>query len=230
MRKKTIIILMAIVATCVFMSCSKDDDAVPAKVPASASGTWTDPRDGNVYGWVRYGDTEWMTTNLKFYVDSSYIYQPYSVSNEYIENKDILEKYGRLYTYESAQKACPDGWRVPTDEDWQKLEQRLGMSSAESNALDWRGNIARNMLTINGDTCDLGLQLGGYYTDHTIMGGSGFRFMGVYAFYWTSTPDTDKEGQYYYYRKLTYASNAVYRQSMEPLQQYLYVRCVRDAQ
>ncbi len=228
MRNKTVYFLMAMVATYIFVACSKDEDSVPAKVTASAKGTWTDPRDGTEYGWVRYGDTEWMTENLKFKTDSSLIYQNYSVRDQ--ETEDNLEKYGRLYTYYSAMNACPEGWRIPTDEDWQKLEQRLGMSSAESNAMDWRGNIARNMLTLKGDTCDLGLQLGGYYTDHTIMGTSGYRFMGVYAFYWTSTPDNDKEGQYYYYRKLTYASNAVYRQSMEPLKQYLYVRCVRDAQ
>ncbi len=229
MRSKTILIFLVLIAVSVFVSCSKDDDSTPAKIHASASGTWTDPRDGTEYGWVRYGDTEWMTSNLKFKVDSSYIYQDYNARDDE-ESEENLEKYGRLYSYRSALKACPDGWRIPTDEDWQKLEQYLGMSSSESNGLDWRGNIARNMLTLKGDTCDLGLRLGGYYTEHTIMGTSGFRFMGVYAFYWTSTRDNSKDGLYYYYRKLTYAQNSVYRQSMEPEQQYLNVRCVRDAQ
>ena len=36
-------------------SCSDDDDAV-AKVAPSATGTYTDPRDGNEYRWVRYGN------------------------------------------------------------------------------------------------------------------------------------------------------------------------------
>ncbi len=222
--------MIALVATCIFMSCNGDEDSTPAKVHASASGTWTDLRDGTEYGWVRYGDTEWMTSNLKFKVDSSYIYQGYSVRNDDDESEDNLEKYGRLYSYSSALKACPDGWRIPSDEDWQKLEQYLGMSSSESNSMDWRGNIARNMLTLKGDTCDLSLRLGGYYTDHTVMGMSGHRFMGIYAFYWTSTRDNDKDGKFYFYRKLTYSQNSVYRQSMEPEKQYLSVRCVRDAQ
>ncbi len=230
MRNKTLYFLIALVATCIFMSCNDDEDSTPAKVHASASGTWTDLRDGTEYGWVRYGDTEWMTSNLKFKVDSSYIYQGYSVRNDDDESEDNLEKYGRLYSYSSALKACPDGWRIPSDEDWQKLEQYLGMSSSESNSMDWRGNIARNMLTLKGDTCDLSLRLGGYYTDHTVMGMSGHRFMGIYAFYWTSTRDNDKDGKFYFYRKLTYSQNSVYRQSMEPEKQYLSVRCVRDAQ
>jgi uncharacterized protein (TIGR02145 family) len=228
MKNKTIIFLMTVFASAMFFSCSDDEETTPAKVSASASGTWTDPRDGNEYGWVRYGDTDWMTTNMKYNVEGSTVYEDYD--NRYTVTQENLAKYGRLYNYQEALAACPEGWRIPTDADWQKLEQHLGMSASEANGLDWRGNIARSMLTLKGDTCDLGLQLGGYYTDHTIMGSSGWRFMGVYAFYWTSTQDTSKDGQYYFYRKLTYAKNSVYRQSMEPEEQYLSVRCVRDAQ
>ncbi len=227
MRNKTVIFLMTIFAAATFFSCS-DEETTPAKVPASASGTWTDPRDGNEYGWVRYGDTDWMTVNMKYNVEGSRVYEDYDSRASVTEEN--LDKYGRLYNYPEAMEACPEGWRIPTDEDWRKLEQRLGMSASEANGREWRGNIARNMITLKGDTCDLGLQLGGYYTDHTIMSTSGYRFMGTYAFYWTATRDTDKDGTYYFYRKITYAKNSVYRESMEPEKQYLSVRCVRDAQ
>ena len=32
------------------------------------------------------------------------------------------KKYGNLYTWEEALEVCPEGWRLPTDEDWQNLE------------------------------------------------------------------------------------------------------------
>lgn len=30
-------------------------------------------------------------------------------------------KYGRLYTWEAAKTACPSGWRLPTEAEWQTL-------------------------------------------------------------------------------------------------------------
>ena len=33
------------------------------------------------------------------------------------------ESYGKLYNYKAVQEGnlCPEGWHVPTDEDWQQL-------------------------------------------------------------------------------------------------------------
>ena len=47
-----------------------------------------------------------------------------------------------LYSYEAALKAVPSegDWRLPTDEDWKKLERFLGMSEGEvPKDNDWRG-------------------------------------------------------------------------------------------
>lgn len=59
-------------------------------------------------------------------------------------NGHYSEKYGLLYSYDAALKAVPTegGWRLPTDEDWKKLERYLGMSEEEivkSNT--WRGDV-----------------------------------------------------------------------------------------
>ena len=57
------------------------------------------------------------------------------------ENDGYAEKYGLLYTYDAALKALPDGWRLPTDEDWKKLETELYMDGDELGLLEqWRGN------------------------------------------------------------------------------------------
>ncbi|MDE5611217.1 MAG: fibrobacter succinogenes major paralogous domain-containing protein [Odoribacter sp.] len=54
---------------------------------------------------------------------------------------------GFLYTYEAAQKVIPEGWRLPTDEDWKKLEAFLGMNDKELDVLDeWRDDGAGRLL------------------------------------------------------------------------------------
>ena len=42
------------------------------------------------------------------------------------------DKYGRLYIYEAALEACPDGWHLPSDEEWKMLEMEIGMSRTEA--------------------------------------------------------------------------------------------------
>lgn len=37
-------------------------------------------------------------------------------------NFDVMSRmFGRYYTWEEAQTACPEGWRLPTDQDWADL-------------------------------------------------------------------------------------------------------------
>lgn len=55
-------------------------------------------------------------------------------------NGQYSKKYGYLYSLEGARKAAPEGWRIPSDNDWKKLESVLGMSDSEINETNaWRG-------------------------------------------------------------------------------------------
>lgn len=67
-------------------------------------------------------------------------------------NNGYVAKNGFLYTYAAAKACVPEGWRLPTDEDWLKLEQSLGMSKGESQALNaWRGEkVATRFMDENG--------------------------------------------------------------------------------
>ena len=63
------------------------------------------------------------------------------------QTRGYMEKYGLLYTYDGALKALPEGWRLPTDEDWKQLEKTLGMNENELNLLEeWRGATAGILL------------------------------------------------------------------------------------
>ena len=77
-----------------------------------------DPRDGKKYKIVTidhelvggvFVKRTWMAQNLNYEVDDSYCY-----TNE----RAYCEAYGRLYTFEAAVAACPEGWHVPTILEW----------------------------------------------------------------------------------------------------------------
>ena len=42
--------------------------------------------------------------------------------------------------------ACPVGWHLPSDAEWQQLEIYLGMDPSVANTTDWRGTDQGNQL------------------------------------------------------------------------------------
>ena len=69
-------------------------------------------RAGNEYPVVQIGDQYWMAENLNFETENSYCYD---------DQESNCELYGRLYTWEAAMTACPDGYRLPSQEDYSVL-------------------------------------------------------------------------------------------------------------
>lgn len=77
--------------------------------------------DGIDYYYEKIGDLEWFRNNLAA-VGSGVPFVNSEVTS------DVL---GRFYTYEEAMTACPEGWRLPTEEDWMSLAEALGETVTE---------------------------------------------------------------------------------------------------
>jgi uncharacterized protein (TIGR02145 family) len=88
--------------------------------------TFTDTRDGKTYRTVKIDTAVWMAENLNFKAKGSVCY----------ENKDAnCEKYGRLYDWATALKACPAGFHLSSDDEWTALENAVGGPSTAGTKL-----------------------------------------------------------------------------------------------
>ncbi len=96
------------------------------------------------------------------------------------------DTYGLLYTYEGALKALPEGWRLPTDEDWKKLEETLGMNQHELNLLEeWRGTTAGILL--HDSKTGFSIKYAGVRAYGLFNYDSPYMNKGVNAYYWSSS-------------------------------------------
>ncbi len=90
-------------------------------VDTITEGTFIDKRDGKTYGWVRIGKQVWMTRNLAYRANEGC----YAYKNRYKR----AEREGYLYTWDAAQKAAPEGWHLPSKEEYDEMVEFLGGSA-----------------------------------------------------------------------------------------------------
>jgi uncharacterized protein (TIGR02145 family) len=96
--------------------------------------TYTDPRDGKVYRYVTIGTQEWMIDNLAWLPSVSpssevsdseaiyYVSQYQGTDVSAAKATENYQVYGALYNWTAAQSCCPEGWHLPSDQEWLTME------------------------------------------------------------------------------------------------------------
>jgi len=83
-----------------------------------------DSRDGKNYKTVKIGTQTWMAENLNYNADGSKCYN---------NSENNCQKYGRLYNWATAVNACPNGWQLPSNAEWDALYRFADGTSGTSN-------------------------------------------------------------------------------------------------
>ncbi len=169
-------------------------------------GSLTDPRDEKKYKTVKIGEQTWMAENLNYEVNGSHCFENVS------ENCD---KYGRFYTWDAAMTACPTGWHLPSESEWQMLLHDVGGEKQAGKMLKSTSN-------------------------DWICGGSG---VGLDAFGFSAVPTTGnmKDGKTDFWSSTEYMDNFAYELFLycdfdeaslvfNEKKRELSVRCIKDSE
>ena len=111
-----------------YVRCVKNKDV--------ASGKFKDSRDGKYYKYAYIGNTRWMAENLNYGNDS--------LGKCFWDDDENCSEYGRYYTYEESRTVCPDGWRLPTENDFSELVENVGGSENAAvylRSTEWGGDL-----------------------------------------------------------------------------------------
>ena len=190
----------------------------------------SDGEESDSYDWVYDGETVeigtqiWMAKNLNYNAKGSKCYE---------NNPDNCAKYGRLYNWQTAMKVCPDGWHLPSNEDWEKLF-RFVDGDTNSESPYGSETAGKHLKAVSGwdpydsvenlDTYGFSALPGGYYVDGSFYGvGSG-------GLWWSAGKDSDS---YTYRSSYTYLYGMFYYDDRAPWGYYdksilLSVRCLQD--
>ena len=107
-----------------------------------------DERDGKVYKTLRFGNQLWMAKNMEYAVGDSLIDgEERSATFLGLTPAMGTRRYdiGWRYNWDELQKACPDGWRVPSRNDVKKLLNAIGGGSGAAPLLSKDGIDAQDI-------------------------------------------------------------------------------------
>ena len=164
----------------------------------------------DVYYYCNVAGLDWFRNNL---CNDSY-------GAAYVNEEVTSDVFGRYYSYEEAKTACPEGWRLPTEQDWLDLCESVGATSLTEYATvrnvasklfvsaEFNGEPMLEYWPAVGDITNasgVGLLPVGYANlgeknASGVYSGADFQGMNEYAVFWTAdVVDGDPDMAYYRY-------------------------------
>jgi len=240
LKSKNLFLIITIIFSFFILSCEKDPTSLKDK------NTVTDI-DGNVYKIVKIGDQWWMAENLRVtrYQNGDSIpdltgnfewgNQIHGAFHVYNNDYSNIGKYGLFFNWHAvndSRKIAPEGWHVPTDEEWKNLEMALGMTQTEADSFYWRGDDEGGKLKETGtehwwspntgatNSSGFCALAAGHISDENNYSAG----MGINGYWWCNTESSDRVA---WYRRIYYDYSSIYR-SYNSKRGGLNVRCVKD--
>jgi uncharacterized protein (TIGR02145 family) len=179
------------------------------------TGSFTDPRDGQSYGTVTIGSQTWMARNLNHDSNGSVCYD---------NQNSYCDTYGRLYDWATAKTACPNGWHLPSDAEWDRLYSYVDNTWDTATGGNW--TVGKKLKATND------WNEGGNGTDDY-----GFAALGVlgYEARWWSASENDSDSYFWdmYGNSYAYGRSLIYNEDIgrwiiEDKLNLLSVRCLQD--
>lgn len=221
-------------------------------------------QDLNEYNTVKIGNQEWMAENMRAThdrygnpielgesdeKDTGAPYRFNALGGPLGSSTD-LKRNGYLYNWEAAMNICPNGWHLPTDEEWKQLEEYVSSQSkyvcgkdkkniakALADTIGWPNKTEiiaekyRYYLRSSGSIGSLSTQFGSIADYPKANNGTGFsacpamheKFGECRAFFWSAT-----ENENMAYSRTLYESQADLGRSTYEKYFGLSVRCIKD--
>lgn len=179
------------------------------------TGFFTDARDNQIYKWVKIGTQVWMAGNLNYVTPKGFSCYNYDTA--------FCKTYGKLFEWNSAPKACPSGWHLPTNAEWKVLsdflDDQAGEKLKEFGTKHWNGPDA----VVRGDSGFNALPAGYKGVDQN---GRPFHAgLGYFAYFWSSSTATPAAKGWARY--LSYLDDELHR--FEEWKVFGYsVRCIKN--
>jgi len=197
-----------------------------------SAGSFTDPRDGNVYQTVTIGTQVWMAENLRYLpsvvgpgtgsntTPYYYVYDYEGTDVNAAKGTSNYSTYGVLYNWLAAVNACPAGWHLPSDAEWTELTDYLGGTNNAGGKLKETGTTHWSSPN-TGATNETGFTAlpGG---NRSIYGN--FDYVGRSGGWWSAT---DGSAGYPWGREMGYHGSYVIRNGIHK-EMGISVRCLRD--
>jgi uncharacterized protein (TIGR02145 family) len=195
-------------------------------ITAGGGGDGTFEYDGRSYTFKIVGSLRWMTENLAYLPtitppteNSSsesfyYVYGYEGTSIDEAKATSNYSTYGVLYNWPAALSACPSGWRLPSDAEWEQLISSMGSNAGTSmkSTFGWsQGGNGTNSSGFNALPAGL-YNNGGFYAIEES------------TFYWSSTIIDDFGS---WIRQLGYDTATANQMGLQK-NMGLSVRCVKD--
>lgn len=226
------IILLSIIIL-VFTSCSKENDTVK---PINTNQCIDN--NGKSYKTVEIGEQIWMAENLAYlpiinkkYDNSNneakyYVYNYNGINTIEAQNSTYYTTYAVLYNFEAAKASIPNGWHLPSDEEWKELEITLGMTEEQVENINFRGDESisvksrsTSLWSNNIGTNENGLNI----YPSGILNDEFFQQLGTNSYFWTSSIFDEKNA---WTREFSYIHPGIKRK--EHIKRHgLSVRCIK---